>query len=389
MSPYVSKALSRRTLLRSALVAAPLPLLHACGGRLPDTVRIGVGATLSGPTGARGQDLLNGAILATEQLNAAGYAIAGQRVKFEVISQDDKADVETVRKVAQYLVAEKVSAVIGHVNTMETKAAMPVYAAAGVPQMTTSTNAKLMEQAQGNLLRLVANDNVQATALASFASENLRGQRIAVVQEATEYGRDMFETMQTRLKSFQKTALRVETPYKLEQIATDLGAQVKAHNADVAVVIGRDFHALALLAQLQAVQHTDLTLLVVNPAHTPKLAQTAAPVRSIYATSTTLNASELLGGSEWLAAFKQRFKADPVWGAHYAYEAVNAVANAMQHVRTVDSRKVLADLKSREPNTRYLQQLRFDSRGEQRYPEIGIYRVTRGGWEAQMRASVW
>ena len=59
-------------------------LLSACGPRIPATVMIGVAQPLSGPSAARGQDIVNGAKLAAADLNAAGFKVAGKVVQIEI-----------------------------------------------------------------------------------------------------------------------------------------------------------------------------------------------------------------------------------------------------------------------------------------------------------------
>src|SRR6476646_281574 len=73
-----------RSLLSSILTAVCVGgLLSACGPRIPATITIGVAQPLSGPSAARGQDIVNGAKLAAADLNAAGFKVAGKVVQIE------------------------------------------------------------------------------------------------------------------------------------------------------------------------------------------------------------------------------------------------------------------------------------------------------------------
>ena len=89
------------------------------------------------------------------------------------------------------------------------------------------------------------------------------------------------------------------------------------------------------------------------------------------------------------ARFRARFKSDPVWGAPYAYDAVNALTSAMSAAESVEPAKVLPYLKRGNLRTKVLHQLGFAESGEQRYPSIGIYKVESGRWSPQMRSDVW
>src|SRR5688572_2596337 len=106
-----------RTPLNSLFVLAAAAALTACGPKIPDTLTIAVAQPLSGPQAGRGKDLLDGAKLAVDEINLAGFKIAGKAVTLELVSVDDKADPETAKRVAQDLVDQKVFAVLGHLSS--------------------------------------------------------------------------------------------------------------------------------------------------------------------------------------------------------------------------------------------------------------------------------
>src|SRR5882672_4352980 len=55
-------------------------------------VRIGFASPLTGPQAHYGQDNVNGARMAIDELNANKFRIRGQIVRFELVVEDDKAD---------------------------------------------------------------------------------------------------------------------------------------------------------------------------------------------------------------------------------------------------------------------------------------------------------
>ena len=85
---------------------------------LADTVvKIGFAGPLTGPISHVGKDEQFGAQLALDDANAKGISLAGQKVKFELMSEDDQADPRTATTVAQRLVDAGVKGVIGHVTS--------------------------------------------------------------------------------------------------------------------------------------------------------------------------------------------------------------------------------------------------------------------------------
>ena len=96
-----------------ALAAA----LAGCSPSVPDTLKIGVLTPQTGPFALRGKDLVNGAQLAVDEINASGYKIQGKPVKLELVIVDDKGEVDAAKQGAEKLLADGVTAVIGPLNT--------------------------------------------------------------------------------------------------------------------------------------------------------------------------------------------------------------------------------------------------------------------------------
>src|ERR1044072_3782566 len=73
---------------------APAPKTEATKGAAAEAavVKIGVASPLTGPQAHIGIDIRNGAQLAIEDANAAGIEVGGQKVKFEMVAEDDEAN---------------------------------------------------------------------------------------------------------------------------------------------------------------------------------------------------------------------------------------------------------------------------------------------------------
>lgn len=98
---------ARARLLAGLLVAA---LLTACGTGPPDHVRIGVVVPLSGPRADLGQQVLDGARLAVEDLDAAG-GLLGSPVELVVV--DDADLIQLPGQLATLAERSRVTAVVG------------------------------------------------------------------------------------------------------------------------------------------------------------------------------------------------------------------------------------------------------------------------------------
>ena len=97
-------------------------LIGACGqndesvgedGEKIRVVKIGHAGPLTGPVAHLGKDNENGVRLAIQEANAASLVIAGENIRFEMVSEDDEANPQKGTVVAQKLVDEQVAGGFG------------------------------------------------------------------------------------------------------------------------------------------------------------------------------------------------------------------------------------------------------------------------------------
>jgi branched-chain amino acid transport system substrate-binding protein len=157
----------------------------------------------------------------------------------------------------------------------------------------------------------------------------------------------------------------------------------------VVVLFSREPHLKGLFKGLQEVGHTNVSVVGSNVVRNKNVAAAPIPVTALYATATAIDPEEFPTGAKLVTDFERRHKERPVWGAHYAYDAVYALADAASRSGSVAPDKLVQHLKTQEPRTRINTQMKFDDSGEQRYASIAVYRVESGIWRLQMRSSVW
>src|SRR5262245_49315663 len=261
-----------------------LGALSGCGPAVPQVVRIGVAQPLSGPSAARGQDILDGVNMAAAELNASGFKIGGKPVKIEIVARDDKADKETAKKVAQELVDQKVAAVVGHLSSDITEVTIPIYKQGNVPQFFTSTATELSQQGGGNTFRLVANDALQASAVSSYVTDSLDAKSVAIVYEDTAFGRPISKSVAAAVARQGRT-VRVSEAVDSKAIDfTSFVARLKAEPVDVLVAVLRDNQVLPLLQQMDDAGLRKVTVVSTNSSKTDKLAKGPATVDRLYVT---------------------------------------------------------------------------------------------------------
>ncbi len=377
------------TLLMALLGASLIATLAGCSPSVPDTLKVGMLVSQTGPYGLRGKDLLNGAQLAADEINAAGYKIGGKTVKVEIVAVDDKGEIDGAKAGTETLLGDGVAAIIGPLNTPQAVPVIPMIAAKGIPHFFTTTAANLVGLGKGNAFRLLANDDLQGKAMAVFANEDLHAQRVATIVEKGDYGRGLNKAFMASMpKAAERVVVSMEVGSK-DMVTPEMASQIKAANVDVVVLFAREPQLKSLFASLKEVGHTHVTVLGTNVVRNKNVATLPIPVKAMYATATAIDASEFPNGQAFLNAFSAKYKSAPVWGAHYAYDCVYALTDAAHRAGTLQSAALLETLKKIEPITRVNQQMRFTETGEQKYPNIGVYKVDNGVWAVQTVSASW
>lgn len=378
--------MQRRTLLLAGGLA---PLFSACS-RLPDTVRIGVAQPLSGPLARLGKDMQAGVEMAVKDLNAAGFSVKGQRITLEVVAKDDKSDAAAGKQVAQELVQAGVVAVVGHLNSGVSIEAAPIYAEAGIAQLAISTNPKYTQLGHPTTLRLVANDDLQAKAMASYAVQQMSGQSFALIDDSTPYGKGLLVGVEAQMKKLGKTpALKASLDDKTTNF-DDLLPKMAAAKIDCVITTLADFQVQALIAGMARVGLKDAQLLGGDTIKTDLIPKAEKlPIRRVMATSPIIEPYEFSAGKAFQQRYNKEQKQDIAYGAHYAYDAVYSISQAMLRAGSADPKQVLAAMKTLDLHGPVTSGLRYADNGEQRFGTISVYGIEHGRWQSVMRSADW
>src|ERR1700758_5177799 len=204
-------------------------------------VKIGHVAPLTGGIAHLGKDNENGARLAVEEINAKGLTIGGEKVTLQLDAQDDAADPRTATQVAQKLVDDKVVAVVGHLNSGTSIPASKIYSDAGIVQISPSaTNPAYTQQGFKTTYRVVATDAQQGPALANYAAKALNAKRVAIVDDATAYGKGLADEF---AKTVEASGAKVVAREATNDRAVDFRAiltKIKGENPDAIMYGGMD-----------------------------------------------------------------------------------------------------------------------------------------------------
>ena len=170
-----------------AIVAALGLMLGLGGAAMADTIKIGLAAPFTGDAAAYGDNIKAGVMLKLEEINGAG-GINGKKI--EIVDGDDLCAPKEAGTVGSKFASDKsIVAVIGHVCSSATLAALPIYRKAGLVSISaTSTNPTIGKVGKGWFFRNCYLDTYQGEFLAAYVSKILGLKKVAVFYENNDYG---------------------------------------------------------------------------------------------------------------------------------------------------------------------------------------------------------
>lgn len=180
-------AMTRRQALVSAGAAALAAGIAKPAIAAKEPILIGYLPALTGPSSSTGIGINRGVQLAVQEINAAG-GIDGRQI--ELIVRDTQSDpMKAVNGAAELSRAQKVSAVLGPVNSGESLAVVPLLARANTPQIHPCWVDSLTDPKKYPMCFRNAPTNQQIGGAANrYVVEVLKRKKVAVVSDTTGYG---------------------------------------------------------------------------------------------------------------------------------------------------------------------------------------------------------
>lgn len=373
---------------RFSTVLAAAIALTACGDGKSTadnaanwTVKIGHAAPLTGPQAHLGKDNENGVRLAIDELNAAPPTIAGKPVKFELISEDDQADPRQATTVAQKFVDDKVTAVIGHMNSGTTIPASAIYASAGIPQISPSaTNVKYTQQGFKTAFRLMANDEQQGTVLGHFAVNEMKAKNIAIIDDRTAYGQGLADQFEKTAKESGATIVGHEFTSDKATDFTAILTKIKGLNADILFFGGMDAQGAPMVKQMRTLGVT-LPLLGGDGIHTAEFMSLAGDAaEGVTASLPGVPLEAMPGGPAFGQKFESKYGKIQLY-APYCYDVVMVLVDAMKKTNSVDPQTFMPALAATDYDG-VTAKIGFDAKGDLKGGAITLYRIEGGQWKS-------
>ncbi|MCJ8169629.1 branched-chain amino acid ABC transporter substrate-binding protein [Atopomonas sediminilitoris] len=332
----------------------------AAQGYAADTIKVALAGPVTGPVAQYGEMQFVGAKMAIEQINKAG-GVNGQML--EGVIYDDACEPKQAVAVANKIVNDGVSYVVGHLCSSSTQPASDIYEDEGILMITAaSTSPDITTRGYQLVFRTIGLDSLQGPTAGNYIANSVKPKVMAVIHDKQQYG---------------------------EGIATAVKQTVEAAGVKVALFEGinagdKDFSALIAKLKKEGVDfvyyggyHPELGLILRQSEEKGLSAKFMGPegVGNKEISAIAGGASENLlvtlpksfDQDPKNAALVEAFKAngdDPTGPFVFpAYAAVQVMAESMTKANSTDTDKVAAALRANSFATP-TGTLAFDEKGD-------------------------
>ncbi|MFC7516327.1 branched-chain amino acid ABC transporter substrate-binding protein [Herbaspirillum sp. GCM10030257] len=357
------------------VLVVALLFLNACSRQV--SVKIGVVAPMSGPLAQYGKDIANGAQVAIDELNAEYFSIRGKRGNFELVVEDDKASPDEGKAAAQRLIDAGVVAVFGHFNSGVSIAAAPLYAAAGIPQLSVSTNPKYTRMGLKTAFRITADDIQQGATLGRLISEKLRAKSLYIVDDRTTFGLGIAEEVDRTVKAKNLKASRESVDPKAADYAA-LAQKINDARADAVFFGGDEAAGVPLLKALRKSGSTAKFVVADAMCDGSTIKASEGNANSnYYCTIAGVPPSWLSSGIAFMDLYKAKFGAPGAYST-LSYDGVHILAQAMQQAGSVEPKEYLSTLTKGSFSGKIQGSIEFDEKGDIKDGTVVIYQSIGG-----------
>ncbi len=341
-----------------------------------EPVKIGVAGAHSGDLASYGIPTVRAAELVVKDVNSRG-GVLGRQV--QLLVEDDVCQPGVATNTAQKLVSQGVHAVIGHICSGATKAALGIYRDEGIIAISPSATTPPLTQSGDypNFYRTIASDDAQARLEVDFALGDLGLKKIAVIHDKGDYGKGLAEFAKAFLEKDSRGEVVLYegvTPGAVDYSA--VVQKIKRSGAE-AVIFG-GYHPEASKIVMQMRRKRMKTFFIsddgVKDDTFIKVAGTHAA--GVYATGPR-DVSKNTMAAAATEAHRRAYGKDP--GAFFlnAYAAALALLNAIEKAGSTDYDALTRALKSEYIETP-LGSIRFDERGDAVGVGFSMYQVQQG-----------
>jgi branched-chain amino acid transport system substrate-binding protein len=335
--------------LFAGLFAASALLAFSVGAaRAADPILIGVSGPLTGDAAGSGQEAMNGAKLAVEQLNAKG-GILGRPV--QIVEGDDRCDPKEAAIVAQKFVAQKVAATASHYCSGAALASIPIFREAGLLYIDWgAVSSKIPGSGYERLFMTLYNGAMPGIYAADIAVKRLNMTKLAVVDDRTPANGEFAAAFQKRAKELGASIVLAGHITQGDKDFSAFVTQVKGSGAQ-ALFTSNYYAEAGLLTRQLRDQQVATTVLCPDTCMDEQYLAIAGKSADGTYSITQPQADELPAAKDFIEAYQKKFGKVPGYIGPYSYDAINIIAAAYTAVGKLDNEAAAKWLKSLKKDT--------------------------------------
>lgn len=375
-----------RTFTRGVGAVAAVALLSfgaaACGSDNNDSsstasVKVGFMGDLTGPNKALGINIRNGAKLAIDQYNATN-----PKTKITLVEYDSQGDPKQATSLAPKAIEDGIVGLVGPAFSGETADTGAAWQEAGVPFVSASaTRVSLSDNSWTTFHRVLADDGFQGPGLANFLVKGASASKIAVVDDASEYGKGLADEAANAIKSGGATvAVRQSVAAEGTTIPnySSIINTIKGANVDAVLYGGYYAQAGPFAKQLKDGGVTAKFVSgdgSLDPAFV-KGAGAAANGSYLSCTCALINAGSTGTAATFYTDYKAAFSADPGTYSPEGFDSATIFINGVKDGKV--TRADLLPVVSAASFTGVSKQIAFESNGNIKGGTVLMYKVVDG-----------
>ena len=166
-------------MFKKAVLASAVVL--ASSASMADVIKIAIAGPTTGPVAQYGDMAVIGAQMAIEQINAKG-GLGGHT--FEAVIYDDACEAKQATSVANKIVNDEISFVIGHLCSSSTTPASDIYEDEGILMVTAASTApNITDRGYELIFRTIGRDDQQGPYAAKFIKQTVAPKNVAVIHD--------------------------------------------------------------------------------------------------------------------------------------------------------------------------------------------------------------
>ena len=336
-----------------------LSIVAGCGGGTQDTgdkagdkaemINVGVNVELSGGVASYGSNARDGAILAIEEINAAGGVLG---MKINPIERDCKSIADEAMSVSAALVGQNIVAQIGPLTSGDVAGSTPVMMENKIPLIApaaTASNVTVDEktgETRDYIFRVCFIDPFQGTLMAQFAADNLKAKKAVIYGDnSSDYAKGLAQYFEKTFKEKGGTILAKEGFVKDDRDFRAALTKIKGLNPDFIYVPGYYQEVAPLIKQARELGIT-APIGGGDGWDSPDMVSVAGneALNNTYFTNHYSSQDKDPKIVKFVEAYKAKYKKDPDAFAALGYDAVQIMVQGLKDAGEADPVKLAASL---------------------------------------------